>query len=411
MTNEREASYYCGVDIGTDNVRCVIGRAPEKPGELPHILGVGVSKTFGMRRGNVVDPVSVAQSIDSALAEAEKTAGVSVNGATFSINGQNVMTHDTKGAASIDNADHVSGNDVRQALDAAAIVQLPANQRMLELVPLGFSIDGEEPTQDPVGMAGNRLEVEAVVISAAEAHLRTLEKAISTANINCNGLQPEVRSGAEAVLTREQRERGVIYIDIGAQTTSLAVFEETELRRIAVVPMGSAHITNDLAIGLRVEVDLAEKIKTECAAVGHGVDMGEVFSLEWDDEIHSFKARDVDMIVRARLEEIFEKLAKALKKMGQHSRLPGGMILGGGGSAIKGIEEVAKDILKLPCKKAEISTYETSTGDILGSEWSAAVGLMLFDDREFNRGNQAGSGVLDHIFDRTKKILFKGKEH
>ena len=411
MTNQREESYYCGVDVGTNNVRCVIGRAPEKPGELPHILGVGVAKTFGMRRGNVVDPVSVAQSIDSALAEAEKTAGVSVQGATFSINGQNIMTHNSKGVASVENSDHISGNDVRQALDAASIVQLPANQRMLELIPVGFSVDGEEQTQDPVGMFGNRLEVETVVISGAEAHLRTLEKAISTANINCNGLQPEVRAGAEAVLTREQRERGVIYIDIGAQTTSLAVFEETELRRIAVVPMGSAHITNDLAIGLQVEVDLAEKIKTENAAVGHGVDMGEIFSVEWDDEVHHFKARDVDMIVRARLEEIFEKLAKALKKMGQHSRLPSGIILGGGGSAINGIEEVAKDILKLPCKKAEISTYETSTGDILGSEWSAAVGLMLFDDREFNRVDSMGSGVLDQIFDRMKKILFKGKRH
>ncbi|HRV75755.1 MAG: cell division protein FtsA [Candidatus Nomurabacteria bacterium] len=410
MTNEREAKYYCGIDVGTNCVRCVIGRAADKPGELPHILGVGQAKTFGMRRGNVVDPVSVAQSIDSALAEAEKVAGVSVDGATFSINGQNVMTHNSKGASSIENNDHVSNSDVRQALDAASIVQLPANQRMLELIPVGFSVDGEDQTQDPVGMSGNRLEVEAVIISGAEAHLRTLEKAISTANINCNGLQSEVRAGAEAVLTREQRERGVIYIDIGAQTTSLAVFEETELRRIIVVPMGSAHITNDLAIGLQVEVDFAEKIKTENAAVGHGVDMGEIFSVEWDDEIHHFKARDVDMIVRARLEEIFEKLAKALKKMGQHSRLPSGIVLGGGGSAIEGIEEVAKDILKLPCKKAEISTYETSTGDILGFEWSAAVGLMLFDDREFNSLNNAGNGVLDQIFDRTKKILFKGKK-
>lgn len=410
MTKGREASYYCGIDVGTDNVRCVIGRAPERPGELPYILGVGASKTFGMRQGKVIDSTGVAQSIDSALAEAEKIAGVSVDGATFSINGHNVMTHDSRGAASVENTDSISEGDIGQALDAAAIVQLPANQRMLELIPIDFSIDGEEPTQDPVGMSGNRLEVKTVVISASEAHLRTLEKAVSIANINCNGLQPEVRAGAEAVLTREQRERGAIYIDIGAQTTSLAVFEETELRRIAVIPMGSAHVTNDLAIGLRVEVDLAEKIKTEYAVLGNGLDIGEVFSMDWDDEIYSFKARDVDMIVRARLEEIFEKLAKALKKMGQHSRLPSGIILGGGGSAIKGIEEVARDVLKLPCKRAEVSTYETSTGDILGSEWSAAVGLMLFDDREFNRVGRSGAGVLDHIFDRTKKILFKGKK-
>lgn len=409
MINERDANHYCGVDVGSESVRCVIGRASEKPGELPHILGVGAAKTFGMRRGNIVDLISVAQSIDSALAEAEKISGVSVDGATFSINGQSVMTHGSKGLSSIENGEYVSERDVDQALDAAAVLQLPNNQRLLELVPLGFSVDEGEETQDPVGMKGGRLEVEVVIVSAAETHLKSLEKAIATANINCNGLQPEVRAGAEAVLTRDQRERGVIYIDIGAQTTSLAVFEEARLRRIAIVPMGSANITNDLAIGLRVEIELAEKIKTECAVIGNGLDMGEVFDIEWEDEIHSFKARDIDMIVRARLEEIFEKLAKSLKKMGQHSRLPAGIVLGGGGSGIKGIEEVAKEILKLPCKKAKVSTYETSTGDVLGSEWSAAIGLMLFDDRAFNSVSRSGSGSLGQIFDRTKKILFKKK--
>lgn len=409
MTSDREANHYCGVDVGTGSVRCVIGRAPEKPGELPHILGVGTAKTFGMRGGNVVDPVSIAQAIDAALAEAEKVSRVSVDGATFSINGQSVMTHSSKGAVSIENSEHVTERDVDGALSAASTVQLPNNQRFLELLPLGYSVDGEEETQDPVGMSGNRLEVETVIISAAESHLKSLENAIATANINCNGLQPEVRAGAEAVLTRDQRERGVIYVDIGAQTTSLVVFEEARLRKIAVVPMGSANITNDLAIGLRVEVDLAEKIKRECALIGNGLASGEAFDVEWEDEIHSFKVSDIDMIVRARLEEIFEKLAKALKKMGQHSRLPSGIVLGGGGSAIEGIEEVAKDILRLPCKRAEVSTYETSTGDVLGPEWSAAVGLMLFDDREFNSLKRSGLGLLNQIFDRTKKILFKAK--
>lgn len=409
MKSEREANHYCGVDVGTDSVRCVIGRAPEKPGELPHVLGVGTAKTFGMRRGNVVDPISVAQSIDSALAEAEKISSVSVDSATFSVNGQSVMSLSVKGVASVEGGQYVSERDVDQSINDASVVQLPNNQKLLELIPLSYSVDGGEESQDPVGMSGSRLEVDAVIISIAETNLKSLEKAISTVNINCNGLQPAVRAGAEAVLTRDQRERGVIYIDIGAQTTSLAVFEEMKLRRIAAVPMGSANITNDLAIGLRVEVDLAEKIKKECTVISNGLGIGETFDVEWDDEIHSFKASDIDMIVRARLEEIFEKLAKSLKRMGQHSRLPAGIVLGGGGSGIKGIEDVAKDSLKLPCKRAKVSTYETSTGDILGPEWSAAVGLMLFDDRGFNGGARIGSGSLSQIFDRTRKILFKKK--
>jgi cell division protein FtsA len=411
MTNVKEGNYYCGVDIGTHNVRCVIGRAPEKPGELPYILGVGSAKTFGMRRGVVIDAVSVAQSIDSALAEAEKVAGVSVDGATFSINGQNVMSHGTKAAVSIESNGVVGVDDIEKVLDAASIVQLPNSQRMLELVPIEYSVDGEEGTNDPVGMRGSRLEVSGVVISASDSHLRNLENAISTANINCNGLQPEVRAGAEAVLTREQRERGVIYIDIGSQTTSLAVFEETQLRKISVVPMGSANITNDLAIGLRIEVDLAEKIKVDFAEISSEPgSVGGTVEVEWEDEIHSFKTSDIEMIVGARLEEIFEKLAKGLKKLGQHARLPGGIILGGAGSSIKGIENIAKDILELPCKKAAVSTYETSTGDVLGVEWVCAVGLMLFDDREFNREGKRSSGMLDQIFERTKSLLFSSKK-
>ncbi len=410
MANEQEIEHYCGIDIGTENVRCVIGRAPEKPGELPKILGCGSARTFGMRRGNVVDTVSVAQSIDAALADAEKVSGVSVDGATFSVNGQEVKTISSKGVAAIGSGENVGSDDVERAVNAASIVQLPNNQRLLELIPGGFSVDGQENTQDPTGMVGSRLEVDAIVISASEVHLKNLEKAIVTANVNLNGFQPAVRAGAEATLSREQRERGVIFVDIGAQTTSLAVFEETEMRKIAVVAMGSSNITNDLAIGLRVEVDLAEKIKLNHAQVGSKVDPHEVIEVDWDDGVHKLKARDIDLIISSRLEEIFEKLAKELKKMGQHSRLPGGIILGGAGSAIKGCEEVAKEILKLPCKKAEVSKYETSTGDILGPEWSAAVGLMLFDDKSFNNHNRGRGNPLDHIFDRAKSFLFKAKK-
>jgi cell division protein FtsA len=412
MAGNREESYYCGVDVGTDSVRCVIGRAASKPGELPYILGVGSSKTFGMRRGVVVDTVSVAQSIDSALAEAEKIAGVSVEGATFSINGQNVMTHGTRAGVSIDSGDVVEVNDIEKVLDAASAVKLSNNQRMLELVPIEYSVDDEEGVADPVGMKGSRLEVSAVVISASDVHLRSLENAISTANINCNGLQSEVRAGAEAVLTREQRERGVIYVDIGAQTTSLAVFEEAQLRKISVIAMGSANITNDLAIGLKVEINLAEKIKVEYAEMGvaFSAKSSESIEVEWEDEIHSFKVSDVEMIVGARVEEIFEKLAKGLKKLGRHSRLPGGVVLGGAGASIKGIEIVAREILELPCKRAAVSTYETSTGDVLGIEWVSAVGLMLFDDREFNSVKINSATVLDQIFERIKSLLFNSKK-
>ncbi len=410
MSTEQDVRYYCGIDVGTENVRCVIGKASKKPGCLPKIVGYGRAKNFGMRKGVVIDPVSVAQGMDAALAEAEKVGGVSVEGATFSVGGVSLKSTYSKGSIVVPAEQMISIKDADQAVEAASAVQLPNNQRVIELVTGSFCLDGKEKTQDPTGMLANRLEAEVVVLTASEIHLRGLEKAINTANINCDGLQPAVRAAAEAILSREEREMGVVFIDLGAQTTSLAVYEEGELQKLCVVGMGSSNVTSDLAIGLRVDVKLAEKIKLSHCEVGSKVDPHAVVEVEWETENHMFKAKDIDVIVASRLEEIFERLAKELNKLGKHGRLPGGIVLSGEGSGIKGLEEVARDILELPCKKAEVSSYETSTGDVLGPEWSAAVGLMLFDDKVFNSSNSGGRKSLDQLFDRGKKILFKLKK-
>ncbi len=409
MAVEQSERYYCGVDVGTENVRCVIGRASQKPGELPKIVGYGRVKNFGMRKGVVIDSVSVAQAIDSALAEAEKVGGVSVEGATFSVGGQSLKSTYSKSGVVIAAEQMISASDAERAVEAASAIQLANNQRVIEIVTTGFCLDGKEKTQDPTGMLANRLEAEVVVLTASEIYLRGLEKAINTANVNCDGLQPAVRAAAEAILSREEREMGVVFVDMGAQTTSLAVYAEGELQKLFVAPMGSSNVTSDLAIGLRVDMKLAEKIKLNYAEVGSKVDPHETFEVEYETENHTFKAGDVDVIVSSRIEEIFEKLAKELNKLGKDGRLPGGVVLSGEGSGVKGLEEIARETLELPCKKAEVGSYETSTGDVLGAEWSAAVGLMLFDDKVFNSSNRAGGGLLDQLFDRVRKILFKSK--
>jgi cell division protein FtsA len=388
----------------------VIGKASKKVGELPKIVGYGRVRNFGMRKGVVIDSVSVAQAVDAALAEAEKVGGVSVEGATFSVSGVSLKSVYSKGSVAIAAEQVISIKDADQAVEVASAVQLPNNQRVIELVTGGFCLDGKEKTQDPTGMVASKLEAEVVVLSASEIHLRSLEKAINTANVNCDGIQPAVRAAAEAILSREEREMGVVFVDLGAQTSSLAVYEEGELRKLCVVGMGSSSVTNDLAIGLRVDVKLAEKIKLNHAEVGSEVNSSGVVEVEWETENLVFKAKDIDVIVASRLEEILEKLAAELSKLGKNGRLPGGVVISGEGSGIKGLEELAREAFELPCKKAEVGSYETSTGDVLGPEWSGAVGLMLFDDRAFNSSNGGGGRVLDQFFDRGKKILFRFKK-
>jgi cell division protein FtsA len=332
----------------------VIGKASKKVGELPKIVGYGRVRNFGMRKGVVIDSVSVAQAVDAALAEAEKVGGVSVEGATFSVSGVSLKSVYSKGSVAIAAEQVISIKDADQAVEVASAVQLPNNQRVIELVTGGFCLDGKEKTQDPTGMVASKLEAEVVVLSASEIHLRSLEKAINTANVNCDGIQPAVRAAAEAILSREEREMGVVFVDLGAQTSSLAVYEEGELRKLCVVGMGSSSVTNDLAIGLRVDVKLAEKIKLNHAEVGSEVNSSGVVEVEWETENLVFKAKDIDVIVASRLEEILEKLAAELSKLGKNGRLPGGVVISGEGSGIKGLEELAREAFELPCKKAKV---------------------------------------------------------
>jgi hypothetical protein len=168
----------------------VIGKASKKVGELPKIVGYGRVRNFGMRKGVVIDSVSVAQAVDAALAEAEKVGGVSVEGATFSVSGVSLKSVYSKGSVAIAAEQVISIKDADQAVEVASAVQLPNNQRVIELVTGGFCLDGKEKTQDPTGMVASKLEAEVVVLSASEIHLRSLEKAINTANVNCDGTLP-----------------------------------------------------------------------------------------------------------------------------------------------------------------------------------------------------------------------------
>ena len=403
-----EYKSYCGIDVGSENVRCIIARAPEKPGELPHILGVGKAKSFGVRRGVVIDPASVAQSVDEALAEAEKVAGVSIESATFSVNGLGIETYKSSGVAAINHEGPISEDDVEKALSAASLVQLPNNSRLLEVLPVSYSVDGQDEIQDPTGMVGSRVEANVVAISAPESSLRAIEKVADIANVAIGGLQPSVRMGAEAILSREEREIGVLYIDLGGQTTSLAVFEECKLRKIVEVAVGSSSVTNDLAIGLKIEIGLAEKIKKAYSELMSSLE--KTIKFEWEDESLEFKVSDINLIVEARLEDIFRRLLKKLKKSGQSPRLPGGVILSGEGALIDELDKISRSILKLPSKLAKLECYKTSTGEVLDLGWSSAIGLVLFDDRSFSDLKKTPKRGPSNVFEQFRTFLFRSKK-
>lgn len=370
--------YVVGIDIGTTTVRCVIGHLDGTSG-TPTIVGVGQAPNSGMRKGVVAHLQGPAQAIDAALGEAERMSGYQVNGATLSINGSHILSTKADGMIAVGAMDHeITYDDVQRIEEVATIGKVPANREVLQVVPHSYRLDGQDNIKDPIGMTGTRLEINANVVSALVPHLQNLHKTAELAKVSTHATVPAVLAAARAVLTEQQMESGVAVIDFGGATTSLAIFEEGDLQYVAVVPMGGVNLTNDLAIGLKTDPEVAEKVKlAHAVAVSRGEHEG--VSVTHDTETLTFDVTDIDEIVEARLEEIFEALAKELKQAGRAGQLPSGVVLVGGSAQLKGIAEFAKRTLGLAARVGKPSGFAGVADHIEEPHYATAIGLMLAD--------------------------------
>jgi cell division protein FtsA len=402
--------YAVGLDIGTTTVRSVVGHV-DGTSPAPTIIGTGVAASSGMRKGVVVNMVNVAQSIDKALDEAERMAGHQIQGVSVSINGSHIVGMGSQGVIAVNSQNHEIGpEDLLRAEEAATVVQLPANREILQVTPRSYQLDGQTNIKDPVGMTGVRLEVDAHVITALTPHVKNLQKACDMTHTAVNNIVLSGLAGAKAVLSEQQKENGVILIDFGGTTTNVAVYEEGDLLHAAVLPVGSVNITNDLAIGLKTDLDIADKVKLEHAnATGHKGGAKEV-TVTVDSKKHSFKAKDVDMIVEARLEEVFELVNKELSKISRASKLPGGAVLVGGGSNLKEIAEFAKESLQLPARIGLANGF-SGVADKVNKDpgFATAIGLLLTDLEADEHGvgggkNNDGMRAKQFLQGSTKRL-------
>ncbi len=389
--------YAVGLDVGTTQVRAVVGHL-EAGQEKPSIIGIGVEPNAGMRKGTVVNLVNTAQAIDRALEAAERMSGHQVNEVTVSVNGSHVLSMSSKGVIAVGH--EISDVDIDRVIEAATVLQLPANREILEVTPRSFQLDGQENIKDPVGMSGVRLEVDAHVITALGPHLKNLEKACEMTETFVNQRVLSGLAAARAVLSDQQMENGVVLVDIGGTTTNVIVFEEGDLQHVSVLPIGSVNITNDLAIGLKTDLDIAEKVKLEHAVAVESAhkNSSKKAVVKMDKASYEFDVEDIDMIVEARLEEIFELVDKELKSIGRSSKLPGGAVLTGGGALMPGIEEFAKSALKLSARVGRPAGLGGLTDLVESPAFAAAVGLMFTD----LKGEAAGSSH-GHSMTKTGK--------
>jgi len=381
---QENSRYAVGIDIGTKTVRCVVGHLDATTG-TPTIVGVGKAVNSGMRKGVVSNLNGPAGAIDDALGEAERMSGYQVDAASVSINGQHILSTKADGMIAVGAMDHeINSDDLGRIEEVATTGKVPANREIIEVVPHSYRLDGQDNIKDPLGMTGTRLEINANVVSVLAPYLQNLQKAAELAKVDAHTIVPAVLASAKSVLNESQLENGVAVIDMGASTTSVAVFEEGDLQYIGVVPMGGANITNDLAIGLKTDPEVAEKVKlTHGFAMKRDADIH--CSIKEEKETFTFSSEEIDEIVEARLEEIFDAVTKELKKAGRAGRLPSGVVLVGGGANMNKMTEYAKQALGLAAKKGTPGGYGGVSEDAETPEFAAAVGLMMIDADGFGR--------------------------
>ncbi|MDB5170957.1 MAG: ftsA [Candidatus Saccharibacteria bacterium] len=408
--NGSNQEHFIGLDVGTSTVRCVVGMFDPNGGSMPSIIGHGQSSNQGMRRGAVVHVDDVAEAIVQAVTEAERISGKAIKQATVNVNGSHVTGMNSEGVIAISAANReITHEDRLRVEEAATIVNLPPNREIVQFFAKNYSLDGQRNIKDPVGMTGVRLEVDAHIVTAASPNLRNLDMALEKAEVYPTHHTVSGLAAAEAVLTRQQKEAGTALIDIGAGTTNLIVFEDGEVQHVAVLPIGGQHITNDLAIGLKTDIDVAEQVKIQHADL-HSQPKKMNAMVKVGDKAYNFQFEQISLVIESRVEELLEYVEKELHKIKRNRKLPGGIVITGGTAKIPGIDEFTRDKLELPARVGKLQNIGGLVDTVEDPQFSTVVGLMLLDMLLLpalppvnGRSTESAKALLSGLFGRFKR--------
>ena len=384
-----------GLDVGSSFVRTVIAQIIPTEENL-RVIGVGMAPAFGVRRGIIVDLEEIIKSINESIAVAERTAGVEVEQVVVGIGGNHISSQYSKGVIAVGRADgEVVSDDISRVINAAQAISIPANKEIIHIIPKSYSLDDQKSIRDPLGMSGVRLEVDAMIVEGSTPHIKNLNKCIEESGIIAESFVLSPLAAAKAVLSKRQKELGVVLVDIGGGSTSVAVFEENDLLCVSVIPIGGNHITNDIAIGLRTSIDVAEKVKLEFGNASpreigkkESVDLSQIDS----NEEGIVSRHHVAEIIEARLEEIFAMVNKELKLIGKERLLPAGAVITGGTAKLPGCVDLAKNILALPSQTGFPIPLGGLVDKIDDPAFATVIGLVLWGQEESQGQKRGGSG-------------------
>jgi len=407
-----------GIDVGTTKICALVGETDEI-GRL-RILGVGVEPARGMRKGVVVNVEEASTAIANAVEKAQRSAGYEIGAAFVSLAGSHIASINSRGVAGIGGSSHgIDNEDIDRALDAAQAIAIPHGREVLHVIPRGFTVDGQDGIRQPLGMHGFRLEVEAHIITAATASMQNLTKCVESAGVAVEAYVLNPLASAEVVLTDTEKEMGVIVCDIGGGTTDLAIYLDGNVWHTMVISVGGSHLTSDIAHGLRLPADMAERLKIEHGhARSADVPSTESVTVQpfGEDRPVQISRLDLATIIEARVEEMFSLVLQEIKRTGYDGLLPAGMVLTGGCSLLPGIKRVATDVLNLPCRTAGPANLQGLVDKLTGPAYSTSVGLLHWAQHESlvvqrapngkkRSGGRSGSRDLSRSFDLFKRLL------
>jgi cell division protein FtsA len=371
---------YVGLDIGTTKISAIIAEVDPQTQDV-RIVGVGISPSEGLRRGVVVNLEKTVASIARAVEEAERMAGVQVKGVYAGIAGDHIRSINSRGVIAVSRKDNeISQADVDRVVDAAKAVAIPMDREIIHVIPQEFIVDDQDGIKDPIGMSGVRLEAEVHIITGAVTSAKNICKSITRAGLKVHDLVLEPLASSHAVLGPDERDLGVVLLDIGGGTTDVAVFFEGSIRHTAIVPLGGASVTNDIAIGLRTPIEQAERIKIEHGmALASLVQSHERLSVPGvggraDKEISRLRLAEM---IEPRVEEIFTLAGKEVRKNHFADLLGAGVVLTGGSSLLPGAVELAEQIFEMPVRRGIPSGLSGLMENVRDPRYATGVGLIL----------------------------------
>lgn len=398
------AKIVAGIDVGSSKVTTLIAQV-SSASEKINVVGVSSVPSLGIRKGQIVNIEEASQVIIQSVESAERMAGYSVSHILISVGGAHISSQNSHGVVAVSEPEgEIDQEDVRRVIEAARAISIPSSRELLHVIPRSYTVDSQEGIADPIGMSGVRLEVETHLITGSTTSIRNLTKCVSEVGAKIDSLVFSGIASAEAVISVTEKELGVVLVDVGGGTTSLVIFLEGSPVFTSVLPIGAKNVTNDLAIGLRLSLEAAEKLKIALGEKENKIGETKVKEMAEDvpeekkeekkedeidleklgiEEVKSVSRKTVvEGIIKPRLNEIFNMVGLEIQKSGFAGMTPSGIVLCGGGALTIGAVEACKKTLALPVRIGFPAGVSGLIDDIISPAFSSSVGLILIANKE-----------------------------